>query len=486
MIAKKTLKALTFCTALSAVVAISAPASQAQDTMSPMPNEQMSVSAPVANTASNNAISNLREAVAVGVSTNPEYGVVASSRRATDEELNQGEALFLPSLDFQGDTGWEYSDDPSTRAGAGDDDETLYRYEAGLTLTQMLFDGWESKWEVMRQEARVRSSAHRVRETSELVGLAIVESYLEVLRQRQLLLIARQNTAEHIAIMDLIGDGVDVGRSTQADLEQIKARLSQARATETDTMQALRNAEARYIQEVGDKPGDLTLPVIPYEQLDADVEAQILKTLAHSPTLDIFASDIEVAYAEANGTRSTFYPQLDLQLNARQGHNLNGVEGRDRSASALMVVNWNLYRGGADMARSREFIHRHQQSKEARAEAGRAVQNDVRQTWAAMVAAGERARQFAAQADANTEVVKAYKDQFTLDRRTLLDVLDSQNELFVSRSNTVNSEFLEMLAIYRLLALRGNLLPTLDVSYPRESGISSDEDWTHEVKMDAR
>lgn len=487
MISTKTMKSLSFGTMLSAAILFMPMTSNAQDGLSPIPGEQpqMQVSAPTM--PQDNKISTLHDAVAIGVSTNPEYGVVAASRRATDEELNQGEALFLPSVDFLGDTGVEYSDDPATRGGAdNDDDETMFRYEAGLTLTQMLFDGFEAKYEVERQQARVRSSAHRVRETAELVGLAIVESYLEVLRQRQLLMIARQNTAEHIAIMDLVSDGVDAGRSTQADLEQIKARLAQARATETDTMQALRNAESVYIQEVGDKPGDLTLPVIPYEQLSQDVEDEVLKAMAHSPTLDIFASDIEVAYAESIGTRSTMYPQVDLQLNARQGHDLGGVDGRDRSASALVVVNWNLYRGGADVARAREFIHRHQQSKEARAEAARALQNDVRQTWASMVAAGERARQFAAQSDANTEVVKAYKDQFSLDRRTLLDVLDSQNELFVSRSNTVNSEFLEMLAIYRLLALKGSLMPTLGVDYPRESTISQNEDWTFEEKMEAR
>lgn len=486
VISTRTLKSLGFGTMLSAAVLFAPLNANAQDGMSPMPNEQVMMQAPAA-MPQDNKISTLSDAVSIGLSTNPEYGVVAASRRATDEELNQGKALFLPSLDFAGDTGIEYSDDPATRGGADNDDtETLYRYEAGLTLTQLLFDGWEAKYEVERQEARVRSSAHRVRETAELVGLAIVESYLEVLRQRQLLMIARQNVAEHIAIMDLVSDGVNAGRSTQADLEQIKARLAQARATETDTMQALRNAESVYIQEVGDKPGDLTLPVIPYEQLTEDVEAEVLKSLSHSPTLDIFASDIEVAYAESLGTRSTFYPQVDLQLNARQGNNLGGVEDKDRSASALVVVNWNLYRGGADMARSREFIHRHQQAKEARAEAARALQNDVRQTWASMVAAGERARQFAAQADANTEVAKAYKDQFSLDRRTLLDVLDAQNELFVSRSNTVNSEFLEMLAVYRLLALKGQLMPTLDVNYPRESTISQNEDWTFEEKMQAR
>jgi adhesin transport system outer membrane protein len=180
------------------------------------------------------------------------------------------------------------------------------------------------------------------------------------------------------------------------------------------------------------------------------------------------------------------YPQLDLQLNGRTGHDLGGVEGRDTSASALVVMNWNLYRGGADVARAREFIHRHQQSKESRAKAARGVENDVRQTWASMTSAGERAKEFAAQADANTEVVKAYRDQFNLDRRTLLDVLDAQNELFVSRSNAINAEFLEVFAVYRLLALKGSLLPTLEVAYPRESVTAAKDSWSTDEQMQAR
>ncbi|NCO03837.1 MAG: TolC family outer membrane protein [Alphaproteobacteria bacterium] len=410
----------------------------------------------------------LSEAVSIGVMTNPEYGVVAASRRATDEELNQAKALYLPSIDFSGDTGYEYTEDTVTRSGIGDNDETLYRYEAGLTLTQMLFDGFETKYENERQKHRVQSSAHRVRETSELVGLSIVEAFLEVVRQRELLGITRENVAEHLAIMDLIQEGVDGGRSTQADLEQIKARLASARAQESTVRQQLRIAESNFRREVGDDAKDLVLPAVPVNGLTANVEEEVKTALTQSPTLDIFNSDINVAYAEYEGTSSTLYPQIDLQLNARQGENLGGVEGVDRGASALVVANWNLYRGGGDMARIREFTHRHQESKERRNDTARAIEDQVRQTWAQMVSAGEQAREFANQAAANQEVVRAYKDQFSLDRRTLLDVLDSQNELFVSRSNKINSEFLEMFAVYSLLAFKGELLPTLSVAYPRE------------------
>lgn len=429
----------------------------------------------------------LVDAIESGIATNPEFEVVVSSRRATDEELRQGRARFLPSVDVFANGGYEFNDDPATRGGIDDDyNENLWRYDSSVTLTQLLFDGWNSQYEVQRQKARVASSAHRVRETSEFLGLAIVESYLEVLRQRQLLVIARQNVAAHLDIMDQIQDGVDAGRSTQADLEQAKARLAAASATEASTLQSLKNAEAQYKRNIGVAPGYLELPEIPYDALTENVEREVEAALAYNPTVDIFEADIETAYAEAEQTKSTYYPQFDVELSGRRGHDLGGVKGQDSNASALVVMNWNLYRGGADVARAREFIHRHQQAKAERNEAARRVEEQVRQTWASMVAAAKRAEEFAAQADANVEVVKAYKDQFNLDRRTLLDVLDSQNELFVSNSNTINAEFLETFAVYRLLALKGALLPTLGLNYAPETQIVSKEDWSIDEKMKAR
>ncbi|MBL4588608.1 MAG: TolC family outer membrane protein [Alphaproteobacteria bacterium] len=413
------------------------------------------------------AIDTLKEAVAVGIETNPETGVVENSRRATDEELRQAKALYYPSVDLDADTGFEWTDDAGTRARTGDD-ESLYRYQVGLTLTQMLFDGYETLYENDRQTHRVRSASHRVRETEEFVGLDIIEAYLDVVRQRKLLNIARENVGQHVNILRRIEDGADAGRSTKADVEQVRARLAASKANEANVVEALRIAEASYDREVGDMPGNLRMPVAPVDALTSDVEEEVKVTLTHSPTLDIFEADVNVAEAEWRGTGSTLYPQIDLQLAARRTDNVGGIEEDDESASALVTMDWNLFRGGADKARVKEFVYRHAQAKERRNDAARAIEDDVRQTWAQMLAAGERAKQFTSQAAANQQVVRAYMDQFELDRRTLLDVLDAQNELFVSRSNALNNEVLEMFAVYRLLSLKGELLPTMDIAYQAE------------------
>ena len=415
----------------------------------------------------NQRITSVRDAVAIGVLTNPETEAVENNRRATDEELKQAKALYRPSIDFRADTGFEsINSDPD---GSSEGHSDLWRSQASLTLTQMLFDGFATKYENERQYHRVRSASHRVRESAEFIGLDIIEAYLDVLRQRELMQIAVENRNQHNYIMQQIEDSANAGRSTRADLEQTKARLNAAEAQEAVVRQSLNDAESKYRRRVGDAPQpDLQVPVAPRQILESNVDNEVKQVLTHSPTLDTKEADVNVAAAEREAAKSTLYPKVDFQAGATVGDNLDGVEGRTQEASALVIANWNLYRGGGDEARTREFVYRHAQVKNERNATARAVEQDVRQTWSSMVSAGERALAFRKQADANAMVVEAYKDQFNLDRRTLLDVLDAQNEWFVSRSNAINNGYLEMFAVYRLIAIRGDLLPTLQVSYPKE------------------
>lgn len=420
------------------------------------------------NPRSTERIVTLRDAVAVGVLTNPETETVENNRRATDEELEQAKALYLPSVDARADTGYQsiYSDPKNAATGHSD----LWRSQASLTLTQLLFDGFNTQYENQRQYHRVRSASHRVRETSEFVGLDVVESYLDILRQRELLSIAQENLNQHRMIMSQIEDSTGAGRSTGADVEQTKARVAAAEAQEAAVRESLQTAEASYRRRVGDMPQpDLQRPVAPTNLLESNVNDEVKQILTHSPTIDIKEADVNVAEAEREQSKSTLYPQVDFQAGASVGDNLDGVEGRTQEASALVIANWNLYRGGGDEARIRENTYRHAQAKSDRNATARAVERDARQTWANMEASAARADAFRKQADANANVVQAYKDQFNLDRRTLLDVLDSQNEWFVSRSNAINNDYLNMFAVYRLLALQGNLLPALGVAYPKEA-----------------
>lgn len=402
----------------------------------------------------------LKEAVSKGIETNPQFGLIRSDRDATKEELSQAKALFLPSIDFRGETGAEHTDTPVIQ------DEDKWRNRASLTLTQMLFDGFSTKSEVARQKFRVESTTNRVSEVAEFLGLDIIEAYLEVLRQRDLLAIARANVDDHMKISETIQTGAEAGTVTDGDVSQATARSTNARAIVAETEQNLREAEALFIQKAGDMPGSLAFPDIPRDKLPQTVEDAVRIAMTNSPTLNVYESDVKVAKEEYNASGATLYPKVDLVGNASIGNDLDGIDGNENRESLLAVMNWNLYRGGADYARQREFMYRHAKAKDTRADAARQVEKDIRDTWAGMASARVRAKEFEDQATANEKVVGVYMDQFSLDRRTLLDVLDSQNELFVSRSNHVNALYTEMFAVFRVLALEGKLLDTIGVAKP--------------------
>lgn len=406
----------------------------------------------------------LVDAVSKGVLRNPEYGVVANNKLATKEEWSQARAQWMPSVDFLGESGYEHTDSASLL-----NEEDMWRNRASLSITQLLFDGNGVNSEIKRQKYRTESAANRVGEVAEFVALDIVQSYLEVLRQRDLLAIARANVEDHNKILGTIQTGANAGTVTEGDVSQANARLAQARSVVSSTEEALRRGEALFIQAVGDTPGDMAFPTIPKDKLAPSVTDSVRNAVTNSPTLAVFESDVKVAQAEYEGSGSTLYPRVEIQANAAVGNDLNGINGHDERESVLGVMRWNLYRGGADFARQREFMYRHAQTKERRAQAARQVEKDVRDTWAGMIAANERAQQFLDQAAANEKVVSVYMDQFSLDRRTLLDVLDSQNELFVSRSNHVNALYTEMFAVFRVLALEGRLLSSLGIPRPREA-----------------
>lgn len=408
----------------------------------------------------------LKEAVTHGITQNPEYGTAAQDTYAAKEVLFQAKGLNLPSIEIGAEAGPEYTNSAFIQS------QELWHSRASLSVSQLLFDGLGTKSQVDKQKSRLESSVKHAGEVAENAGMDTVEAYLNVMRQRELLATSRKNVEEHTKILDMIEAGAQAGTVTQGDVAQVRARLAQARATTASAEENLRRAESAFAQKTGSMPGNLSLPDVPRDKLTNNIEDAVHIALTYNPTLAVATSDIKVFEADELGAKSLFYPRVDLQANASTGANISGVAGNDERRSVLTVMRWNLYRGGSDIARKRETLYRTASAKQRRLITMRQVEKETRDIWAAMTAAGDRLKQFQDQVQANEKVVSVYLDQFSISRRSLLDVLDAQNELFVSRSNVLNSDFAQKFAVFQLLALQGKLLDTLGVAKPRETMLS--------------
>ncbi|MGL4727869.1 MAG: TolC family protein, partial [Bosea sp. (in: a-proteobacteria)] len=168
--------------------------------------------------------------------TNPELQALVFNRRAIDQELEAAKGLGLPSIDSRVSAGHRTTDQSLTARGLGlgEGYRSRNRLEAGVTVTQRLFDGFDRENQVARQGNRVESARHRVLDTANSVALQAVQAHLEVLRSQRVLGVASKNVKDHQSILTKVRDRAGSGRSPQSEVNQAAARFQGAKAAEVE------------------------------------------------------------------------------------------------------------------------------------------------------------------------------------------------------------------------------------------------------------
>lgn len=412
----------------------------------------------------------LTEVVGQTINTSPNVLIDVNRRLALDQTVEQARGGYYPKADLALGIGREWSENSSTRPGS----DTLTRREGSLTLSQMLYDGFAVKNTVERNQARVASAAHQVQATAEHVGLRAVEVYLEVQRRQELLALTQDNLTAHERVFEQIRLRADSGVGRKADLEQAQARLSLAQANLASAQANVREAGIRFKRVTGGMPDMLDKPaVVSCDLFPVTLDETLGIAVANHPVLHAAIAAYDAALAEERSADAPFKPRLDADLGASWNNDLDGVDYRNNDAYAMLRMKYNVYRGGADQARVRETRHQVQEALAIVERNKRELQESTRLSWNALETATDRLPRLKAHAEATALTRDAYAKQFNIGQRTLLDLLDSENELFTARSEYLNGEYEERFASYRLMADMGKLLDTLGVPHREESRLAA-------------
>ena len=133
------------------------------------------------------------------------------------------------------------------------------------------------------------------------------------------------------------------------------------------------------------------------------------------------------------------------------------------------MLRYNLFRGGGDIAREREAFLRVKEARENLRVAQRDAEQEARVAYHALTTARARLEALSDGVDAQRSTRDIYAQQFDLGQRGLLDLLDAENELFIDRSNLVTATFTETFAVYRVLAVVGAMLDSLEIDRPAQA-----------------
>jgi outer membrane protein, adhesin transport system len=411
----------------------------------------------------------LQEAVQQAIATNPDIGVVASNREAVDQELRQARGLYLPQVDVAAGIGLESFNDSTSRASGGDYEDTVRR-ESSITLQQRLFDGFEAGATVEREMARVESAANRVLENSSVLALDAIGAYLEVLRQRDLVRLAEDNVGYHGQVLGAQRQRLEGGGGSEADVDQTEGRASRARNTLVTTLQDLRVAEAIFTRIIGSFPGnDLSYPEFPAGSLPGALDDAVSLAVRNNNTTKIFEADVRTAEAEIELSEVPMYPAITLEAQSEYNDGTSALDTYEFNNQVMVRVRWNIFRGGIDRAARQEALFRLSESKNRRYASVLESQQEMRRSWFELEAARDSIDALEDARDFNRSTLGAYEQQFEVAQRTLLDVLDAENELFVAEGQLITAQTNEQLASYRILAVGGQLLETLGVSAPEQA-----------------
>jgi adhesin transport system outer membrane protein len=197
-----------------------------------------------------------------------------------------------------------------------------------------------------------------------------------------------------------VGELETAGRGDIADVRQTESRLARAYDTLAISRGALADAIARYQRVVGDRPGDLEDVEAPISALPPSTEDAANLASVNSPTVRIAAADIDVASAEIRASRTGFYPRFDAEIGGGLNRNIDGARGRDNDVSGMLVMRYNLYRGGADMALEREAFHRANEARASLDNTRRLAEQEARFSYNALETAQARTEALTAKAEA--------------------------------------------------------------------------------------
>jgi len=405
----------------------------------------------------------LVQAVQKAVVSNPEVQSRWHNFTASNAERDSAKAGYLPSIDLQAGVGRDEQKFPLPGYLTG----YYTRTDSQLLLTQMLFDGMFTSNEVKRLGYAKLTRYYELLDASESISLEAVRAYADVARYTELVEEAKANYVEHKLTAQQIEERSGAGVGRRVDLETATGRLALAESNLLTEISNLHDVTARYLRIVGELPPQ-KIPTLPegltLKGLPGNATEAMNQGLANSPTINAAYENVRSAKAQIESRKAAYYPRVDFRLRESWGHNLGGFPGSGGERSAELLLNYNLFRGGFDKAREKQAVEAQYQARDLQEKACRDVRQTLTIAYNDVNKLNEQLKYLDQHRLSTDKSREAYRQQFDIGQRTLLDLLDTQNEYFEASRAFINARYDEVIAQARTLSAMGKLNGTLGVA----------------------
>ena len=393
------------------------------------------------------------DALAQAYSSNPSLLAQRASLRATDEQVPQALSNWRPTVTVTGQAGYTdaMSETRSTTASAD-----LQPRSGSLTITQPITTGGGEFATLEQAKNLVQAARAQLYSTEQDVLLSAATAFANVVRDTAVLQLNQNNERVLTEQLNATQDRFEVGELTRTDVAQAEARLAEAVANRIQAEGQLTTSIANYEQVIGPLPAELVRPRA-LSGLPASRDEAIAIALANNP--DVAAAEFALRAAEdaVDVQISTLLPTLSLQGEYSYSYESSTQNLESRRASILAQLSIPLYQSGSEYSALRASRQTMAQRQNELDQTKRLVIEATAAAWDQLKAAQASITSFQAQVRAQEIALEGTRQESTVGTRTVLDVLDAEQELFNAQVSVETAQRNEVVATYTLAQAIGGL-----------------------------
>jgi len=381
----------------------------------------------------------LQDALAEAYNTNPQLLAERANLRATDEGVNQALSGWRPTLQFNGAIGkQQFENTPTTSSNVPEGYNTPRSLD--FKLVQPVYQGGQTVAKTAQAEDAVRSERAHLIAVEGTVLFNVISAYLDVLRDQSVVALDRNSEKVLEETLDQTQAQFRSGLVTRTDVAQAEARLQAAHALRQQDEGTLQSDRANFTRYVGHGPEKLVQPTIRPQIPAARPEALALAATKNPNVISaLFGEDAARDFVAA--TEAQLLPSVNLVGEANRTDDpiqLSGHETTYGTVEAQLSV--PLYEAGLIYSQSRQAKQKVGQSEGLTDDARRFAVEGATAAWETIQA--QRANTVSQQAaiSADTIAYQGLQAQQRTGLRTLIDVLNAEQELFTDRTNLVRAQ----------------------------------------------
>jgi TolC family type I secretion outer membrane protein len=383
---------------------------------------------------------------------NPLLNSARAALKTLDEQYNQAISGYLPRLEYNYSTTRE----KTTPLGGVEDNYNLT--SDSINLNQPLFSGGKTFYSIKAAKERVMSGRNELRNTEQQFLLEAISAYINVIFTEKVLNLATNNQSVLEEQLKASQDRFVIGDATRTDVAQSEARLANAKSNKVISEGDFVSAKADFKRFFDSEPlQNLKMPEY-LPNIPASLEDALNKAANNNPQINQLSYLVKSRDSEIGATRSQLLPQVGLNgsISNREVPVSSGVFDED-SQSFGVNVRVPIYDAGISYSRTREARDRRDQAKQQFNDVNNQVRSLVVQSWQQILTTASNIAATKSSLAATEYALEGVRQEQKEGARTILDVLDAEQERFNAETNHARAIKDSVIAIYRFKFVLGEL-----------------------------